>query len=80
MPTKVISKDTIPAGGLEISASPGNGLTRVHLDLAQDGVALSLVGAASAALASGNRHVVRLTTAGDGISLAMVGAASAAKR
>jgi hypothetical protein len=80
MPTQVISKNTIPSGGLEISASPGKGLTRVHLDLAQDGIALSLVGAASAALPSGNRHVVRLTPGKDGIALAMVGAASAAKR
>lgn len=79
MPTQTFSKAAIPAQGLEVSASPGKGLTRVHLDLAQDGVALSLVGAASAALPSGNRHVVRLTPGKDGVALAMVGAASAAK-
>lgn len=76
--TTNVGRHLIPADGIEVAASPGKGLTRVHLDLAQDGVSLATVGAASAALASGNRHVVRLTPSKDGITLALVGAASAA--
>lgn len=68
----------IPQEGVEISASPGNELTRVHLDLAQDGISLSMVGAASATLNSDKRHKVVLQNSKDGISLSMVGAASAA--
>lgn len=79
MTTKAIGRQLLPADGIEISASPGKGLTRIHLDLAQDGISLATVGAASAALKSGNRHVARLTPSKDGITLALVGAASATK-
>lgn len=73
------ARSQLPQDGLEIAASPGRGLTRVHLDLTQEGISLATVGAASAALPSGNRHVVRLTPSKDGVTLAIVGAASAAK-
>ncbi|MCA1477970.1 MULTISPECIES: hypothetical protein [Bradyrhizobium] len=43
MSTKAIGRQLLPVDGIEISASPGNGL-----DLAQDGVSLATVGAASA--------------------------------
>jgi hypothetical protein len=74
-----ISRLPLPADGIEISVSAGKGLTRVHLDLAQDGISLATAGAASAALKSGNRQIARLTPSKDGITLALVGAASATK-
>lgn len=73
------TRDRLPADGIEIAASPGKGLTRIHLDLSQEGITLATVGAASAALSSGNRQIVRLSPSQDGISLAIVGAASAAR-
>ena len=76
--TTNVGRHQLPADGIEVAANAGKGLTRVHLDLAQDGISLATVGAASAALASGNRHIVRLTPSKDGITLALVGAASAA--
>jgi len=77
--TKNIKFDSIPADGISISASPGKVMKRIHLDLADDGISLAMVGAASAALKKGNRHSLTIKKAGDGISLAMVGAATAAK-
>ncbi|MEX0139608.1 hypothetical protein MRBLMS1_000368 [Massilia sp. LMS1-1-1.1] len=73
------TKASLPSDGISISASPGNKFTRIHLDLANDGVTLAMVGAASALKADDSRHMVTLKSAADGISLAMVGAASAIK-
>lgn len=78
MKNQKLSK-TIPAEGVTLSASPGNKFTRLHLDLAEDGITLAMVGAANAALTKGNRHAVTLKPTTDGVTLAMVGAASAAK-
>lgn len=61
-----------------ITASPGNSFTRIHLDLADDGITLAMVGAASAALGK-NRQSVSMKRTDDGITLAIVGAASAVK-
>lgn len=75
--TKNIKFETIPDDGISINASPGKIMKRIHLDLADDGISLAMVGAASAALKKGNRHSLTIKKAGDGISLSMVGAASA---
>lgn len=72
-----IAKASMPLEGVTVSASPGNKFTRVHLDLAGDGVTLAMVGAASALKLRDNRHAVTLTPTADGVTLAMVGAASA---
>ncbi|WP_213781590.1 hypothetical protein [Caballeronia sp. dw_276] len=74
-----ISKGSIPLEGLEVAASPGNKFTRIHLDLASDGVTLAMVGAASALKQPDSRHSLVLKPTADGVSLAMVGAASAAQ-
>ncbi len=70
-----MSKGALPEDGAEITASPGNKFTRIHLDLADDGITLAMVGAASS-LSNSNRHTVKLTPTEDGITLSMVGAAS----
>lgn len=76
--TKTVSKAVIPDEGVVLQASPGNKFTRLHLDLADDGITLAMVGAASA-LANANRHQVVLKRANEGITLSMVGAAAAAR-
>ena len=70
----------LPKEGVELSISEGKTLTRVHLDLATDGISLSTVGAASATASrsGGKRQIVRLTPSRDGVTLSVVGAASAA--
>lgn len=72
-----VSKQVIPSEGFVASASPGNKFTRVHLDMAGDGITLSMVGAASAFKEPESRHSITLHPAAEGIALAMVGAASA---
>jgi len=72
-------KQCLPEDGITISASPGKKFTRIHLDLANDGVVLAMVGAAAALKNPDNRHSITLSNAKDGITLAMVGAASTAK-
>ncbi len=76
---KSYSRKHLPKKGIQVAASAGNRLTRIHLDAAEDGVSLALVGAASASLSKGNRHVLTLRPAESGISLSLVGAASAAQ-
>lgn len=73
-----IDKSMIPSDGVVVSASPGNKITRIHLDMAQDGITLAMVGAAAALKDPSHRHSVSLKNASDGITLAMVGAAAAA--
>lgn len=77
MSEKGISKP-LPAEGVNISASAGNRFTRVNLDLADDGITLAMVGAASA-LKEGNRHTLTLKPSQEGIVLSAVGAATAAR-
>lgn len=74
---ETIGKSAIPDDGAEIMASPGNKFTRIHLDLADDGITLAMVGAATASLSEGARHSVQLKRAEEGITLSMVGAATA---
>jgi len=71
-----MKKFTVPADGLEITLPEGKTITRVHLDLAKEGVTLAMVGAASAEHKPGNRVKLKVAKAKEGISLAMVGAAS----
>jgi hypothetical protein len=78
MPTK-IPKGSLPLEGVAVAASPGNKFTRVHLDLADDGVTLAMVGAASALKQIDARHSVVLKPTAEGVSLAMVGAASSVR-
>lgn len=73
-----ISK-VIPEDGVVLQAAQGRRFTRIHLDLAEDGITLAMVGAASAALLPEKRHFITLKPTKDGITLAMVGAASAPK-
>lgn len=73
-----IDKNMIPADGVVVSASKGNKITRIHLDMAQDGITLAMVGAAAALKNPDHRHSLTLKNASDGITLAMVGAAAAA--
>lgn len=77
MPEKNLGRN-LPKDGVELAISEGKSLTRVHLDLAVDGISLSTVGAASAALAGRKRQIVRLKPSRDGVTLSVVGAASAA--
>ena len=76
--TVTLTKKQLPKEGLEVALSPGNTLTRIHLDMSKEGVVLSMVGAASATITKGNRQVIKLLHSKEGISLAMVGAASSA--
>jgi hypothetical protein len=69
---------TIPAEGVSVSASKGNRITRINFDMAEDGITLAMVGAASA-LKEGNRHTLTLSPGKDGIVLSVVGAATAAR-
>lgn len=78
MVEKKLSKQ-LCENGTTVLASPGKKFTRVHLDLADDGITLAMVGAASASLREGTRHSLTLNKTEDGITLAIVGAASAAK-
>lgn len=75
IPKKLIAKE-----GVEIVASEGNALTRVHLDLAPDSLTLSTAGAASAILQKDNRHRIVLSQTKEGITLSIVGAANSALR
>ena len=75
---KRINIGAVPVDGISVQASPGKMITRLHLDLADDGITLAMVGAASS-LTTGNRHSLEIKKGSDGISLAMVGAASAAE-
>lgn len=73
-----ISKSALPDNGVSVAASRGNKFTRIHMDLADDGITLAMVGAASAAMnESGKRHSITLERTSDGITLSMVGAATA---
>jgi hypothetical protein len=72
-------KKPLPEDGVNIAASPGNKFTRINLDLADDGITLAMVGAASA-LKGGNRHSLTLKQGREGIVLSAVGAATAATR
>jgi hypothetical protein len=74
-----ISRTLVPEGGVEISLPEGKILTRIHLELSKDGITLSHVGAASAALPAGKRQSVVLKPGKQGVTLAVVGAASATK-
>ena len=78
MNEKGLSKP-LPEDGVSIAASEGNRITRINLDLADDGITLAMVGAASAALKDGNRHVVTLKPSKEGIVLSAVGAATAVR-
>lgn len=71
-----IEKESLPKEGVEIAASKGNKFTRVHLDLAGDGITLAMVGAASSMRDDASRHKLVLKPAPEGISLSVVGAAS----
>jgi hypothetical protein len=70
----------LPADGLEITLPEGKTFTRIHLDIAQDGITLAHVGAAHAPRVPGDRRKVILKPSKEGIALAMVGAASAVKK
>jgi hypothetical protein len=72
-----INKNMIPTDGVVVSASKGNKITRIHLDMAQDGITLAMVGAAAALKNPSDRHSLTLQNTSDGITLAMVGAATA---
>ena len=73
-----LKRGTIPKDGVLVSASEGKEITRIHLDLADDGITLAMVGAASAgALSKESRHQLLLKEAEEGITLAVVGAAVA---
>lgn len=78
MNEKGLSKP-LPEEGVSVAASEGNRFTRINLDLADDGITLAMVGAASAALKKGNRHMVTLKPSQEGIVLSAVGAATAAR-
>lgn len=78
MKEKSLSKQ-LPEEGVSVVASGGNRFTRINLDLADDGITLAMVGAASAALKQGNRHMVTLKPSQEGIVLSAVGAATAAR-
>lgn len=69
---------TLPAEGVSVSASQGNRISRINLDMAEDGITLAMVGAASA-LKEGNRHTLNLSPGKEGIVLSVVGAATAAR-
>lgn len=71
-----MKNSVLPKEGAVITASKGNKFTKIHLDLAEDGITLAAVGAASA-LKNENRHTLTITPTNDGITLSMVGAASA---
>ncbi len=72
-------KKIIPREEITISASKGNKFTKIHLELAEDGITLAAVGAASALQNSQNRHSITIKPIKNGITLAAVGAASAIK-
>jgi hypothetical protein len=77
-PTQSFPHGTIPPGGLNLYADPGNTLTAVHLDYGVDGTSLAIVGAAGGVFQPGNRAIVAINNTDQGspgISLAMVGAA-----
>jgi hypothetical protein len=74
--SNIMKKFTVPADGLEITLPEGKTITRVHLDLAKEGVTLAMVGAASSEQKPGNRVKLKVGKAKEGVSLAMVGAAS----
>ena len=69
----------IPEEGLEYALCEGNTAKRIHLDSTPEGIALSLVGAASATLSKGNRQILKIArnAPGGGLTLVLVGAASA---
>lgn len=69
----------LPEEGVSVAASEGNRFTRINLDLADDGITLAMVGAASAALKKGNRQMVTLKPSQEGVVLSVVGAATAAR-
>ncbi|WP_155930612.1 hypothetical protein [Mesorhizobium sp. L2C084A000] len=69
---------TLPAEGVRVSASKGNRISRINLDMAEDGITLAMVGAASA-LKAGNLHTLTLSPGKEGIVLSVVGAATAAR-
>jgi len=74
-------KFKVPAEGISISLTEGNTVQRIHLDLsAQEGISLSMVGAATASLRKGNTQTIKLIPSKDGITLSMVGAATASRR
>jgi hypothetical protein len=76
---KTVAKSAIPKEGVVLQASPGNKFTRLHLDLADDGITLAMAGAASALANRASRHQILLKRAKEGITLSMVGAASSVR-
>jgi len=73
-----MTETLVPDEGVTFDLPEGKTVTRLHLDMAPDGISLSTAGAASAALTPGNRQRVTLKRAADGVTLSVVGAASAA--